>query len=77
MLCGKFKSKEKEREVFVFEQYAPSRKLKIQKNNAKSEGKIADSDSACDIADRTSTLSADPVGLPFIVSIILNVIFIY
>ena len=62
MLCGKFKTKQKEREVFVYEQYAPSRKLKIQEEIVQSDGKIADTDSACDVGDRASTLSVEPVS---------------
>ena len=65
MLCGKFKTKEKEKEVFVYEQYAPSRKLKLQNDKVHPEGKIPDSDSACDVADRVSTLSAEPVGYSY------------
>ena len=61
MLCGKFKTKQKEREVFVYEQYAPSRKLKIQEQIVQSDGKIADTDSAYDVGDKASTLSGEPV----------------
>ena len=61
MLCGKFKAKQREKEVFVYEQYAPSRKLKIHEGIVQSDGKNGETDSACDIADRASTLSGEPV----------------
>ena len=68
MLCGKFKTKQKEREVFVYEQYAPSRKLKIPEEIVQSDGKIPDTDSACDVGDRASTLSGEPVSFSITIS---------
>ncbi len=53
MLCGKFKVKSKEKEVFVYEQYAPNKKFEERVQGGKTE-----TDS-----DKVSSLSSEqPVG---------------